>query len=234
MIKSITTSKLFITSSRQQSILAAIQNPINAELVQQMSEYLSEESAEVLNEAIRENAPEKSADTFNPNGEGDSQSIRPSTSEGGDATTTSPSSANVFDDYSMADPESSESASESTPTESDSVEETSDVQGQVVIASTNVDSMAMLDPNVLKGTLNAQAETAGVLRIEIIDDELWIYYNDEVNLNDTMVAVFELLNATGYTCLKFNRLGRSNNAVIFDIKANHEDIKPISEVSEEE
>ena len=69
----------------------------------------------------------------------------------------------------------------------------------------------------IQGMLNLQDTTAGVSRINVKDNEFWIYYNDDVNLNKTMGAVLELLNASGYNYLTFNRLARSNNAIVFEI-----------------
>jgi hypothetical protein len=89
------------------------------------------------------------------------------------------------------------------------------------------------DATVIKGTLNAREDTSGVSRIEVKDSELWIYYNDDSNLNDKMVEVISVLNSTGYTYLKFNRLARSNNAIVFDVNLNVEPIKSVKEVEED-
>ena len=49
-----------------------------------------------------------------------------------------------------------------------------------------------------------------------------------------MIDVIEVLNSTGYTYLKFNRLARSNNAIVFDISlSSQDDIKTVSEIAEE-
>ena len=70
--------------------------------------------------------------------------------------------------------------------------------------------------------------------MQVVDHELWIYYNDDSNLNDKMIEVISVLNSTGYTYLKFNRLARSNNAIVFDILLNDtEQIKSVKDVEEE-
>ena len=74
-----------------------------------------------------------------------------------------------------------------------------------------------LNTEVLKGDLNISDSTAGVTRIQIKENELWIYYNDTVNLNDIMEAVIDKLIACTYSYLEFNRLARKNNAIVFDI-----------------
>ena len=90
------------------------------------------------------------------------------------------------------------------------------------------------DCETIKGTLNAREDTNGVIRLEVKDHELWIYFNDDVNLNDKMVEVISVLNSTGYTYLKFNRLARSNNAIVFDVMLNiNAPIKTVKEIEEE-
>ena len=70
--------------------------------------------------------------------------------------------------------------------------------------------------------------------MQVKDSELWIYYKDDVNLNDKMIEVIEVLNSTGYTYLAFSRLARSNNAIVFDINLNtSEDIKSVKDIEEE-
>lgn len=85
----------------------------------------------------------------------------------------------------------------------------------------------------IKGYLNSQKDTQGVSRIrEKENNELWLYYNDNINLNDVMGSVIEALNKPGYTYLEFNRLARSDNAMVFivmDVDTNREK-KSIEEV----
>lgn len=69
------------------------------------------------------------------------------------------------------------------------------------------------------GTLNGREETKGVSRIMVKEDntELWIHYEDSVNLNNVMSNVILVLNSCGYYYLQFNRLARSENAIVFEI-----------------
>ena len=48
-----------------------------------------------------------------------------------------------------------------------------------------------------------------------------------------MIDVIEVLNAAGYTYLKFNRLARSNNAIVFDISLTVDPIKSEKEIEED-
>ena len=72
----------------------------------------------------------------------------------------------------------------------------------------------------LKGTLNSQQLTCGVTRVAVKDDEVWCYYNDSVNLNEVMVEAIDLVSKAGYSYLEFNRLARSDNAIVFVIIRN--------------
>jgi len=71
------------------------------------------------------------------------------------------------------------------------------------------------DMNAIKGLLNARDDTDGVVVIKIHGDEMWIHYNDNTNLNTVMEPVISLLYASGYHYLEFNRLARSDNAIVF-------------------
>ena len=72
----------------------------------------------------------------------------------------------------------------------------------------------------IKGTLNSQQLTCGVTRVAVKDDEVWCYYNDSVNLNEVMVEAIDLVSKAGYSYLEFNRLARSDNAIVFVIIRN--------------
>ena len=69
----------------------------------------------------------------------------------------------------------------------------------------------------IKGTLNSQQLTCGVTRVAVKNDEVWCYYNDSVNLNEVMVEAIDLVSKAGYSYLEFNRLARSDNAIVFVI-----------------
>lgn len=104
------------------------------------------------------------------------------------------------------------------------------------LPTTDVTDHLDLEVESIKGTLNAKDDTSGVSRVGVKDDkEVWVYYNDNVNLNDVMVPVIEQMNASGYTYLEFNRLARSDNAVVFVVLREDTDRrkKPQSEVVEQ-
>lgn len=231
-------SKLYVTSSRKDRIHAAIQNPINAELVQQLSEYLDDAGQEELAIAQQEA-------TKNQTSSDDNEQIIPSSGEssfgggGGGAPSHSSFSGDVFSDFGddeLSDIPMPDEGSEAPAPSEAPVEESIKIKGKSIKATsliwTTIEDV-IEECDVIQGTLNAREDTKGADRLQVKDYELWIYFNDDVNLNDTMISVIEVLNSTGYTYLKFNRLARSNNAIVFDINLNYrDDIKSNKEVDE--
>lgn len=244
-LQRIYSSKLYVTSTRKDKIHAAINDPINVELVRQLSEYLDEEGQQELKQAVSE---EKGNQVTTDNS-GSGESSGSSTSSGsepasfGSASSHNHFTGNIMDDFGeddLADIEPMPTEDDApTPTEEptpESTESTTKIPGKAITANsiiwTTVDDV-INDSETIKGTLNSREDTKGVSRLQIKENELWIYFNDDENLNDKMVDVIELLNATGYTYLAFSRLARSNNAIVFDINLNAGPIKSIQEVEEE-
>lgn len=250
-LQRIYSSKLYVTSTRKDRIHAAIQDPINAELVQQLSDYLDEESQIELQQAEVALKQGESAETSQGLGE-DSASApsshsAPSHSGGGASFTPSSFSGSPIDDFGddeLADielPDEELDVSDDTPAdipeEPEAVESVTQ-EGRPITSATiiywNTLDDVVDDCDTIKGTLNAREDTKGVTRLQVSEHELWIYYNDDSNLNDKMIEVISVLNSTGYTYLKFNRLARSNNAIVFDILLNDaEQIKSVKEIEEE-
>ena len=245
-LQRIYSSKLYVTSTRKDRIHAAIQDPINAELVQQLSDYLDEDAQIELKQAeiqMKQKAGDSQPDIDNTDDMGGSAS------EGGAPAPSGGShhsfSGSPIDDFGadeLADidiPDENDGGEESPsdiPEEPEAVESVTQ-EGKKITASTAIIWTTLDDVvddcETIKGTLNAREDTKGVTRLQVSEHELWIYYNDDSNLNDKMVEVISVLNSTGYTYLKFNRLARSNNAIVFDIALNVEPIKPVTEVESE-
>lgn len=246
-LQRIYSSKLYVTSTRKDKIHAAIQDPINAELVQQLEEYLSDDAKVELKRAIKEETAELESaqaevaqnDTSNTQSGGNS-SFTPSS--GGAHSSFTGDIASDFGEDELSDIEPLDiddggDTSIETPEEPEPVESVTQ-EGRPITSATiiywNSLDDVISDCNTIKGTLNAREDTAGVIRIEVKDNELWLYFNDDSNLNDKMVEVISVLNSTGYTYLKFNRLARSNNAIVFDINLNlSEDVKSAKDIEEE-
>lgn len=245
-LQRIYSSKLYVTSTRKDRIHAAMQDPINAELVQQIEDYLDDDAKQELAVAEAQNNPNAPTDQATPSGDGDFGAA-PSTGGGpsGSAPSHSSFSGDIFQDFGddeLADVEpmdDAEAPAEDTdvPDAPETVESVTK-EGEAITGSTSIESMAFSlasEVPIIKGTLNAMEQTAGVSRIELKPEELWIYYEDKVNIGDIMVDVIETLNGANYTYLSFSRLARSNNAIVFDVlMSTTEPMKSVAEVKSED
>lgn len=260
-MEAIFSSKIYKTSRRKDKIASALQNPINTELVQQLKTYLDdpevsqtaepkntpEPATEVITPSVA-NSPDVS--TAPPTGRS-SNSLPEQQSP-------APSELSTVDQAPESVPsEPEEVPSEKTDDDEDKLPEQPDRQNtfhvpekkasEEVTESTIVSAATVLytppveasccdkirvDAAAIKGTLNIRDDTKGVSRIFVKDKELWIYYQDKVNLNSVMEPVIEVLNSTGFTNLEFNRLARTENAIVFEISCVYNDVQPM--VKEEE
>lgn len=229
----ITASKLFRTSTRKSSILgkmSSISNSgaLNIQTPDQVHINVAEESEEdnKLKAKIHKEAEHREEDDVQVS---DSKQPSDGDNETSARVTSKPSpSAAPSTDGQESEPASNEPAEvpEQKPeadTGSDAVEESTSVNASsgTSLPRTDVTDHMHLEVQDIKGILNSREDTAGVSRVSTKDDkEVWIYYNDNVNLNDVMVQVIEELNRPGYTYLEFNRLARSDNAIVFVIIKN--------------
>lgn len=210
-------SSLFAVSTKKSKIMAALMNPLNAELIQQSVSDLPDDTVAKLNES----------DNQEPNKDGASPA-----SEGTKSITSDPKPIKFKVAEHAIEKDTAALEDDDSSKDSDNSIETNPVD---VTSSVSVDCV-VLDAEVIKSTLNSRDDTCGVVSIALKDSgasELWIYYDDETNLNDTIYAVVSVFNSCGYNMLKFNRLARSNNAIVFDILEIKQPIKSIVEVQNE-
>lgn len=245
-LQRIYSSKVYVTSTRKDKIHAAINDPINVELVRQLSDYLDDEGKIELKQAL---GAEKRAEQSSGSDSGAGASGGSSSGGSSPAPMSSGHSftGDLMSDFGddeladvepMEDPEADalepiaeEPAAEPTEAEAATVVEGQPITATTVTVWTAADDISAKSETI-KGTLNSREDTKGVNRLQVKDDELWIYFNDDENLNDKMISVIETLNSVGYTCLAFSRLARSNNAIVFDI--NYVTVEPIKTVVEVE
>ena len=222
-------SKMFKSSPRQKEILAAMDNPDNIELVQQLDDYLDDEYLTMLNnnkaqysEETSEDIEDTPEDQSYTDDTANAPASRPSRAAG-------PAPAKFTPNESLMDKHGDELAKEEgedvpsiEPTE-DAPEASVKAKGKAIVADTIVNPFVDLYANLIgianeiKGTLNVRQDTAGVNRVQIKNDELWIYYNDDINLNNVMANVIGVLNAANYQYFEFNRLARTDNAMVFTV-----------------
>lgn len=218
-------SKLYKSSTRKDKIKAALADSSNAGLVQQLRSYLDPqyqtkdflEPEDDIEEPVEERVEDEEfseEDRAENSGAGESM-LRPSGAVGAHPHV-SPSSKP--DDMGEG-PESGEEPPEEPPVES-----------STIIASQCIEQ---LDIEAIVASLRGNENTTGLDRYRVKENELWLYYNDSVNLNDVMNPVIDLLNSANYSYLEFNRLARSDNAIVFEILDVPVDLKPSTEKSEE-
>lgn len=204
-MKQIYACKLYKASNRKQTIQSALANPINQPLVKQLREYLDDEyirkdilepeSIQEKEERIREEEP---AGDDKLEGKGTGTPILPKTSE------------------------HDSKLSEQVDDNQDELETQDEEEGDEGVKSSiqaSLQSISVIDIDSLKGLMNSVDNTSGIIRVKHDNEkhELWLYYNDSVNLNDVMTPVIELLEASNYYYLTFSRLARSANAMVFEV-----------------
>lgn len=241
MIEPIFSSKLFAVSSRKEEIRAAASNPINQNLMQQLStaldksyqkaEYLldEEDQAKLKQEQSADTEPDVDENTDSvgtENTESDGGENAPVVPKGSSAPPAKQPS-NLHSKFKEAEKSEAGLDDSSTPTDAPSDSGAVDTTTE---AATDIDSEVSddkIDDNgiqnnksltdSIKTALNDNEGTKGVSRASIKEDELWVYYEDSINLNKVMANAIELLNVSGYG-LEFNRLARSDNAIVFLIE----------------
>ena len=261
-MEAIFSSKLYRTSTRKAKIAAALANPINVELVQQLDSYLTTptEVKDALDDTTNIETPVSDVEVNEPGDtsvdtseakfsheNSSSPASSPTSTPDTDTTSTDvPSEADATipeGDVKHADeskfekfhaPAKSEESDTDEPAnkENETVEESTKIEGATTLYTSSVEdpccNSLRVDITALKGTLDVREDTHGVSRILVKDNELWIHYQDSVNLNSIMEPVIYVLNAAGFTQFEFNRLARSSNAIVFDILSVPDDVEPIT------
>lgn len=197
MLEAIFASKLFKDNKYKDKIVSNINDPINSELVKQLRESLDSDAINKLDDINSKlESDEKPDENFNDLPESDDNND---------------------------DEDKSSESDEDNDTQTTDIEESVRLNGEPIEAQTALYQEPKFDFNVsdhldeIKGLLNAKDDTAGVSRIIVKNNELWIYYEDKINLNNVMTPVIEILNAANYSYLEFNRLARTDNAIVFEI-----------------
>lgn len=217
MLDKIYASTLYKASKNKAAIKSALKDPINAELVHQLREYLDDDVREKLEKPSYEfNTPgmfsEDNVDVDFDEMTEDNEESAKSPRGGSIKPATFTSKSDHMDDLEdfESDKDSEEPVPATAPVDTESDSEEASVESATIIQN-------KLDLESMQGTLNSREDTAGVSYILQKDDELWIHYNDSVNLNNVMENVVRLFRDLGYDNLTFNRLARSANAIVFEI-----------------
>lgn len=232
-------SKLYRVNKNKDSIKSAFENPINSQLVQQLFNQVDDKYKKLDDIKNDDVTPEMSksdnpqADTSDAKSENSQSHSSPSISRHFSSPMNFESISDTPDDMTDADSDFADTAidedilddtSDNVPDETDNdVEESVKISGNSVEAAkalyTNTEKTHdfKADCDVIKGTLNSRQDTTGVIRTTVKDNEIWLYYNDSTNLNNVMAQVIDVVSNAGYNYLEFNRLARSDNAIVFEI-----------------
>ena len=239
MLASIYASKLYQASLRKDHIRAAMNDPMNAELVLQLEEYLNEESLPEVDEKVSE-SPEGTSEDQDAESLETSEDSEVSIKESEVSDDNGPKENHGLSEgqslFKMPQNEEELAAMEkamsgegsdmhteqekSTPEKS---EASTDVSNRTAIKACT----SLSDLEVMKNTLNSVDSTCGVSRIHMKENEVWIYYSDDINLNTVMTDVIERLLHEGYG-LEFNRLARSDNAIVFESLLSTQELQPVT------
>lgn len=205
--------KMFRSSSRKDHIRANIANPINVELVQQIQDLTDDEDTLTNSPSEGSSANNKERKILKgPSSSPSGGSYSPSFNDNSE-----PSDEDIFipDDETNNDSIDSEKIDES-PESDDNVDDGSsddEVESSEEITAVVEDE---LDINQLKSILNNSSLTYGVSRISERKNEVWVYYNDDINLNPMLSDIIYSVESSKFKNLEFNRIARSDNAVVFE------------------
>lgn len=195
--------KMFKANKNPDKIKAALSDPINSELIVQLKEYLDDEYIEDSPiEAPEQKPMQHSKET---------QHIIDSENH----KTSSPSSFELSShDAQLDDSKIGQSSPQfDQPDDSATAADADADDSDVVEQSTQIDRGRQSD--TLRTLLTSVQATSGISRMIIKSDELWIHYNDSTNLNNVMEPVIAAMNVSEYSNLQFNRLARTENAIVF-------------------
>ena len=248
-------SKLYRVNKNKDSIKSAFENPVNSQLVQQLFNQVDDKYKkldDIDNEHVEPQTSE-SDDRQNDN------SASPSVNRHFSSPMNFESAPHTTDGLSDSDDGSNDDLSDSrkgfdADTDNDDVDDNTsdkdnhntedDISESAKISGDSVNAAKALytnaekthdfksDCDIIKGTLNSRKDTSGVIRTTVKDSELWLYYNDSINLNTVMAQVIDIVSAAGYDYLEFNRLARSDNAIVFEI--NFDTAQEVSNEDEKE
>lgn len=213
MIARIKNCKAYVSSSRKCKINAAMDSSVNKELVMQLKSYLSDESIDDIDKDDDINIKDYDV-KVDEHKESDDKSKKSNVVKK-DATNVESDvdDSVVTHEVDVTDQESN-----------DEIDNPEDLNSATNVGNlfVNSDSTPSIlgsntdtDYDTIMSMLNNNDSTSGVDYILSRNgNELWIYYNDDVNLYDKMSQVIKMFDSSKYM---FNRLARSYNAIVLDI-----------------
>lgn len=188
----ILSSHIIRSNKHRDQIKSAITDPINHELVQQLSEYIDWD--DVDEKVIDELKSEDNKDDVN------EEEVPEEHIEDEDK----PEEDKLHKPDKLNKPTNPDSDKPDKP-EEDKAEEP-ELESATKIPTNKIES-------AIKTTLTQLQSSKDINLISIKGNEIWVRYNDTVNLNDIMYDTIKCV--TDNTDLTFNRLARFDNSIVF-------------------
>lgn len=230
----IMSSELFKSSKNKSKILSTISNPINKELVKQLESYvkvsdLTEDDNQEdskLDDSTLSNSSADETNTDDTSSEDTHNSEQTNTSKPASFVPNDSSDTSAANDSEGTDSESSDDNDNSKDASSDDSnsndvnESTSTTKAQIKSSTYVTADIVARAVNELPGALNLSDDTKGVDYAAFKTNannanEVWIYYDNEVDVSKILNNVVTYLLSSGYYYLQFNRISRDDNALVF-------------------
>lgn len=192
----ILSSHIIRSNKHRDQIKSAITDPINHELVQQLSEYIDWD--DVDEEVIDELKGEDNKDDVN------EEEVPEEHIEDDDMPEDIEDGDKPHKHDKLNKPTNPDSDKPDKP-EEDKAEEP-ELDSATKIPTNKIES-------AIKTTLTQLQSSKDINLISIKGNEIWVRYNDTVNLNDIMYDTIKCV--TDNTDLTFNRLARFDNSIVF-------------------
>lgn len=248
----IMSSELFKSSKNKSKILSTISNPINKELVKQLESYVkvsdlteddnSEDSK--LDDSALFNSSSDETNAYNTSSEGTQNSEQTNTSKPASFVLNDSSDKSEANDSEGTGSESSDADDNAKDESSD--DDSNDVNESISTNKTQIKSSTYVTADIvaravneLPGALNLSDDTKGVDYAAFKTNannanEVWIYYDSEVDVSKILNNVVTYLLSSGYYYLQFNRVSRDDNALVFVVNwvSNYFNVKSVTDAEE--
>lgn len=249
----IMSSELFKSSKNKSKILSTISNPINKELVKQLESYVkvSDLTEDDNSEGSKLDDSTESNSSYQETNTNDTSSE--DTQKPEQTHTSNPASFVPNDSYDNSETDdreetSSEGSDEDNNTEDESSDDSdsNDVNESTSTNKTEIKSSTYVTADIvakavneLPGALNLSDDTKGADYAAFKTNannanEVWIYYDSEIDVSKILSNVVTYLLSSGYYYLQFNRVSRDDNALVFVVNwvSNYFNVKSITDEKE--
>lgn len=214
-MEAIFSSKLYKASTRKDKIHAALNDPANVELVTQLRSYLDDEYKDLAISPKKKAEVDNFLEEENTVPESDFGSDMPSFGGGGFSGGGSSFGSGQVD-LGDSDVGELDNEFEDVP-DSDISDDSFDEEPEMNEDEEIESATDIIDPDPVELTEEVKEllkDSTEIRQVRSKNDEIWVYYNDDTNLNHVMEdAISKVVSNTDH--VEFNRLARSDNAIVF-------------------